>query len=101
LSDTFQLTGEVYRLDRAAEEALNRDLIGVTDSEQKIAVYLKHGVWYELLSELFKLRQQQPSNVATQQVLRELLQSPTVQFKNKNSVLLAISVQLYRSPVNY
>lgn len=84
LSDTFQLTGEVYRLDRAAEEALNRDLSDVTDSEQKIAVYLKHGVWYELLSELFKLRQQQPGNVATQQMLRSLLQSPTVQFKDKN-----------------
>jgi Domain of Unknown Function (DUF928) len=86
LSDTFQLTGEVYRLDRAVEEALNRDLSGVTDSEQRIAVYLKHGVWYELLSELFKLRQQQPGNVATRQMLRELLQSPTVQFKDKNLV---------------
>lgn len=86
LSDTFQLTGEVYRLDRAADDALNRDLSGVTDSEQKIAVYLKHGVWYELLSELFKLRQQQPGNIATQQMLRELLQSPTVQFKDKNLV---------------
>jgi hypothetical protein len=86
LSDTFQLNGEVYRLDRTAEDALNRDLSGVTDPQKKISIYLKHGVWYELLAELFRLRQEQPNNIVVQQLVRELLRSPTVQFKDKDLV---------------
>jgi Domain of Unknown Function (DUF928) len=80
LSDIQDLQGEVYRLDRVAENALNRDLIGVTDAREKITIYLKHGVWYELLSDLFELRQQQPEEFAWAKIWRDLLESPDVRF---------------------
>jgi hypothetical protein len=80
LSDIHNLQGEVYRLDRVAENALNRDLIGVTDAREKITIYLKHGVWYELLSELFELRQQQPEKLEWVKIWRDLLESPDVRF---------------------
>ena len=86
LSDVRELTGEIYRLDRSAEAELNRDLIGVTNPRSKIDIYLKHGVWYEMLCELFKLRQQQPQNLVWMQMWRELLQSPDVRLMDDRFV---------------
>jgi hypothetical protein len=62
LSDSQQLTGEIYRLNRADENDINHNLISSNNSQDKIAIYLKYSVWHDSLSELFKLRQQQPKN---------------------------------------
>lgn len=70
------LTGVVQRVSASSE--LQKELDTAKTPLERIAVYAKHGIWLETLTELAQLRLKEPQNPNLQSVWRELLNAENV-----------------------
>ena len=87
LSTPASLTGMVERVAFSAD--LAREFKTASKPLNQIATYAKYGIWYDAVTELAKLRLQQPENLTVQQAWDKLLSDRLVDLE-------AISVVLKR-----
>ncbi len=70
------LTGVVQRVSASSE--LQKELSAAKIPLERIAVYAKHGIWLETLTELAQLRLKEPQNPNLQNVWKDLLSAENV-----------------------
>lgn len=83
MKDT-KLSGDFYRVDSATESLLRQALGRAKSAQERLKIYADQGIWYELLTELLTLRQQEPKNALWIEDWNSLLKSPDVQLDEQD-----------------
>jgi Domain of Unknown Function (DUF928) len=83
-----ELSGDFYRVDGATESSLQRALGQAKNARERLEIYADRGIWYEMLTELLALRQQEPKNTLWIEDWNSLLKSPDVKLEEQDRSVL-------------
>ncbi len=92
LATPASLTGIVERVDFSAD--FDRELKTTSKPLNQIAIYAKHGIWYDTVTELAQLRLQQPENPTWKKAWNKLLSDRYVNLEKISSEPILGSVAI-------